>query len=129
MLAHAVHWSVQTRSGFGAVSAAALASLVAGSVLSPVARRFHLPFAGIGFASVVSMLPGIFIFPMGSALALIAVHGSASNPSLVAGAIGDGATALLVVLGMTCGLLCPKRLFDARRLQIARVERSNAQET
>ena len=66
--------------------------------------------AGIGFASVVSMLPGIFIFPAASELVAVARDGSASTPALIAGAAGNGMTAVLVVLGMTLGLLGPKSI-------------------
>ena len=115
LLAHAVHWSALTVAGLGTVAAVALASLIAGAALVPIARRFHLPFAGIGFASVVSMLPGIFLFPMSSALIMIVQRGAASTPSLVSGAVADGTTAVLVVLGMSLGLLCPKSLSDSLR--------------
>ena len=119
MLAHAAHWTLQVEAGVNLAPAATLASLLVGVLLVPVARRFHLPFAGVGFASVVSMLPGIFIFPMSSALVAIAQRGSASSPALVADAIGDGTTAVLIVLGMTLGLICPKSLFDGRRRRAA----------
>ena len=119
MLAHAAHWAMQVAAGVSPAPSAALASLLAGVLLVPVTRRFHLPFAGVGFASVVSMLPGIFIFPMSSALLAIAQRGPASSPALVADVIGDGTTAILVVLGMTLGLLCPKSLFDGWRRHAA----------
>lgn len=119
--AHAVHWFAQVDLGIGPAPAAAAASVVAGGLLSPVTRRYHLPFAGVGFASVVSMLPGIFLFPMGGALVAIGQRGAASSPALVAGAAGDGMTALLVVLGITLGLLGPKALFDAWRRSPAAV--------
>ena len=125
VVAHAVHWSAQVRLGIGPAAAAALASLMAGVLLSPVTRHHHLPFAGVGFASVVSMLPGIFLFPMASALVVIGQRGAAVNPILIADAVGDGTTALLVVLGMTLGLLCPKILYDAWRRSPARVVRSH----
>ena len=110
--AHAVHWLAPVIAGVGPASAATLASVLAGLVLVPITVRFHLPMAGVGFASVVSMLPGIFIFPAASALVAVAQDGAASSPALAAGAAGDGITAVLVVLGMTLGLLGPKSLSD-----------------
>ena len=119
MLAHAAHWGLQAAAGIGAAPSAAMASLLAGTLLVPVARRFHLPFAGVGFASVVSMLPGIFVFPMFSALVAIAQRGPASSPALVTDAVGDATSAILVVLGITLGLICPKSLFDGLRRRAA----------
>ena len=115
LLAHGADWAAVSLAGLGIVPAVAVASFVAGSALVPVAKRFHLPFAGIGFASVVSMLPGIFLFPMSSDLVAIAQRGTASTPALIQGSVVDGTTAILVVLGMALGLLCPKSLSDALR--------------
>jgi hypothetical protein len=64
------------------------------------------------FASVVSLIPGVFLFRMGGGLlALIAV--GAKNPTgLLQDVIVDGATSFVVMLAMAFGLIIPKLCID-----------------
>ena len=110
MLAHALRWWTLML-GAGAASGAFVACLLVGAILTPVARRFRMPFAAIGFASVVSMIPGVFLFRMSSGL-LQLLHGANPTPQLLAGTTTDGVTALAVILGMSFGLIIPKIIFD-----------------
>ena len=119
----AVDWWASSHFGLEPARAVLLASFVAGALLVAAGRRAMLPFSGIGFASVVSMMPGIFVFPMASALVAVARHGPQSNVELVAGAVSDGTTAFLVVLAMAIGLLSPKSFADvvlAKRTTVRR---------
>ncbi len=112
MTAHVVRSQAQTRLGLGIVEASAIASLIAGAILLPASRRHHLPAAGIGFASVVSMLPGVMLFPMGSAFFAMSHHGAASEQELALGALGEATTSVLVVMAIAIGLLLPKLILD-----------------
>lgn len=111
-IAHGLRWWAMSVWGVNIVIGAFLACLFVGIVLAPIARRLHIPFAGIGFAAVVSLVPGVFVFRAINALGSLPFGGA--DPQLLGG-ISDGITALVIVMAMAVGLAVPMHLYGLLR--------------
>jgi uncharacterized membrane protein YjjP (DUF1212 family) len=111
MAAHALRWWTLA-AGADAATGAFVACLLVGLVLTPVARRYQMPFAAVGFAAVVSMMPGVFLFRMASGLLQLA-HNSNTTLDLLGATIADGMTAVTIILAMSFGVIVPKIFIDS----------------
>jgi uncharacterized membrane protein YjjP (DUF1212 family) len=110
MLGHALRWVTLTQLGFGGATGALVACVVVALILAPVSRRTHMPFAAIGFASVVSMMPGVYLFRMGSGLVQIAE--GTQGPTVLVDTAASGLVAAMIILAMSFGLIIPKLIID-----------------
>lgn len=119
MVAHAAHWWSITVWHASLALAALVSCLIVGTALAPIAYLLRIPFAAIGFAAVVSMVPGMYVFR--TLAGLVQLTGNVS-PALLTDAASNGAVAALVVAGMAIGLTVPNH---TRNAILAAVERRN----
>jgi uncharacterized membrane protein YjjB (DUF3815 family) len=110
ILAHGLRWFVLSR-GAGAVTGAFVTCFLVGLILTLVARRYVMPFAAIGFASVVSLMPGVLLFRMASGLVQLSSNANTTE-MLLRSTVADGITAVMIILAMTFGLIVPKITID-----------------
>jgi uncharacterized membrane protein YjjP (DUF1212 family) len=108
MLAHAAHWLALSGWHFGIATAALMSCLIVGALLVPISHYLRIPFAAIGFASVVALVPGVYVFRMLSGLVQFAQLPSAD---ILTSLTSDAAVATLIVAGMATGLAVPMHVY------------------
>ena len=109
MLGHAAHWWALTVWQVDIATAALVSCLIAGTLLVPISHYLRMPFAAIGFASVVALVPGVYVFRMLSGLVQFA---RLPTSDLLTSLTSDGATAVLVITGMATGLAVPMHAYS-----------------
>ena len=114
MFAHGVRWTLLAKAGASVAGGAFIACLIVGVITTPVAERLRLPYAGLAFASVVSLIPGVFLFRMADGLLELVASGGNVPSSLLQATLADGANAFLITLAITLGLILPKMLIGYR---------------
>jgi uncharacterized membrane protein YjjB (DUF3815 family) len=112
MVAHASRW-VALDWGANAPLGALIACLIVGTLATPIANRLHFPFAAFAFASVVSLIPGAYLFHMAAELLAVMNVGSSGDVQLLMATFVDGATAGAILLAMALGLSLPKLLMES----------------
>ena len=111
MLAHAARWALVSILSANAAIAAFFACLLVGLIVAPLVDRLRLPFAAVGFSAVVSMMPGFYLFRAASTLLELVAIGPRASADLVPALVANGATAFLIILAMTVGLVLPRMLY------------------
>ena len=112
MLAHAARWALISVASAHVAAGTLVACVLVGVIVTPVVDRLHLPFAAVGFSAVVSMMPGFFLFRAASAMVELVSIGPRAPAELLTGIVANGATAFLIILAMTFGLILPRMLFE-----------------
>jgi len=109
MAVHALHWWAIAKWHAGLPVAALLSCLAAAAILGPISHRYRIPFTAIGFAAVVSMVPGMYVFRAVTGFVDVVNNPS---PAILATTASDGSVAVLVVVCMAIGLAVPTQIRD-----------------
>ncbi len=112
MLAHASHWAMISLAGASVQTGALVACLVVGIIITPIADRLRLPFAAFAFASVVSLIPGVFLFRMAGGFVDLVTLNEKASVDVLLNTIAEGATAALIILAMAFGIILPKMCIE-----------------
>jgi len=112
MLAHATRWGMISLVDASVEIGALAACLVVGSIITPIVDRLRLPFAALAFASVVSLIPGVYLFRVAGGLVHLVTRGGKASVDMLLNTIADGTTAILIILAMAIGLILPKMCIE-----------------
>jgi uncharacterized membrane protein YjjP (DUF1212 family) len=120
MLAHASRWAAISLAGASVQTGAFVACLIVGIIMTPISDRLRLPFAALAFSSVVSLIPGVYLFRMAGGLVELVTSGENASTGALSNTIADGTTAMLILLAMAFGLILPKMCIEYLYPDLAR---------
>jgi uncharacterized membrane protein YjjP (DUF1212 family) len=112
ILAHAARWALISVAGTNAATGALVACMLVSVLATPIAERLHLPFAALAFSAVVSLMPGFFLFNAATGIVELVSIGPSAPAALLTSIAANGATAFLIIMAMTFGLILPRMLFE-----------------
>jgi uncharacterized membrane protein YjjB (DUF3815 family) len=112
MLAHAARWALISVAGTNAATGALAACMLVSILVTPIGDRLHLPFGALAFSAVVSLMPGFFLFNAATGLVELVSIGPSAPVALLTSIAANGATAFLIIMAMTFGLILPRMLFE-----------------
>ncbi|MBT1585604.1 threonine/serine exporter family protein [Curtobacterium flaccumfaciens] len=115
MLAHAARWLVMGPGHQSIAVGALVACILVSVILVPISRRRGLPFAAVGFASVVALVPGVYIFRTINGLFTLLQEPATADTTHLLGVASDATTASAIIVGMMVGLLVPMRILELAR--------------
>lgn len=104
-LAHALRWLIVEHWHGGLWIGAGTACLFVGLVLIPVCERLQLPFSALGFASVVSLVPGVLVFRALAGFAQLPSEKGAAAQQLIIDIADNSSAATLTLIAMPVGFL------------------------
>jgi hypothetical protein len=81
-------------------------------LVTPVVDRLRLPFAALAFSAVVSLMPGFFLFNAATGLVELVSIGPSARAALLTSIATSGATAFLIIMAMTFGLILPRMVLE-----------------
>jgi uncharacterized membrane protein YjjB (DUF3815 family) len=121
MLAHAARWGMIS-AGVSVHFAAFFACLVAGIIVTSIVDRLRMPYAALAFASVVSLMPGVYLFRMASGFVDLITPGGEASVTVLLNTIANETTAILIILAMTFGVIVPKMCIEHFRQDHAKFD-------
>jgi len=120
LLAHASRWAMISLAGASVQTGALIACLIVGIVITPIANRLRLPFAAFAFASVVSLIPALYLFRMAAGFVDL-VHARRQGLRRHAAQYDRRRDdAMLIILAMATGLILPKCASNILSTQLSR---------
>ena len=108
---HAVRWVALEVWHAPAYLGAGLACLIAAAILLPISRRFQIPFSAVGFASVVSLMPGVLIFRALAGLAELQSQTGVAAQRVLVDTVNNANLAWLTIFAMAIGFIIPATIY------------------